>query len=72
MGMPELVHFLAHDDVFRISRVFHEHSQIVPVRALDALGVLARPALSQLGIHDPELDRIEIKSVYRGDRSFNW
>ncbi len=71
MRMPEFIHIRAHDDIFRISRVFHEHSQIVPVSALDALGVLASPSFSKLGIHDPELDRLEIKSLYRAERSFS-
>jgi hypothetical protein len=71
MGMPEFIHLFAYDDVFQVFRMFHQHGQIVPVRALDALGVLARPAFSQFGIHHPELDRLKIESVYRGDHFFN-
>ena len=71
MGMPELIYILAYHDVFHVFRVFHQHGEIIPIRALDVLGVLARPAFSELGIHDPELDGLKIERAYRGHHLFN-
>ena len=44
MRMPELIHVLAQENVFRVVRIFREHGEIGPVPALDALCILARPA----------------------------
>jgi len=69
MPVPKFIHVLAWGQGYL--GVSYQQSQETPVRQFHAVNILARPALAFLGIHQLELDRIEIESLYRSDHSFN-